>query len=374
MSDSPVSLPDHAPAAAPAMKPRASWLTRLLLVFLLLLHVATLVAGYWLWRHIGMGQQADAAQSQSLGSELQQLKNELAEQEAGHTRFRQQTISTLKETSEKLRGLDRIDTSYWRLAEAEFLLKQAHQRLFITKDAETADLLLASADAAIMQQKDPSLLPVRSAIAQDRAALRKVPRVDRDGIYLRLQALSAQVGALTSENRFLQSGDGLLTEADSVLGYGEQLWQRLLSIVRIRHYDQPVMPLLPPEQELYLRQNLQLALVQSQLGLLQGHQETYAGNLERAFAWVNQYCDSNDPVVRSWIEEAQTLMRIDTAPALPDISGSLRSVQKLIEQRAEEIQRTLLLEDGELMSEDDDGDAPAAVAEPVTEPAAEGTP
>lgn len=45
---------------------------------------------------------------------------------------------------------------------------------------------------------------MRTAIASDRAALRKVPRVDHDGIYLRLQALSSQVGMLASANRFLQ--------------------------------------------------------------------------------------------------------------------------------------------------------------------------
>jgi uncharacterized protein HemX len=72
--------------------------------------------------------------------------------------FRQKVTDILSDNSEKLRSLDRIDTSYWRLAEAEFLLKQAHQRLFITHDADTADLLLASAEAAIMQQKDPGLI------------------------------------------------------------------------------------------------------------------------------------------------------------------------------------------------------------------------
>lgn len=349
-------------ATPQAGKPRASWLTRLALLLLFVLNLATLAGGTWLWRQLDLAGHERALLQQSLQQQTTltgELKGKLEEQVASDNRFRSQTTEILKETSEKLRGLDRIDTSYWRLAEAEFLLKQAHQRLFITHDADTADLLLASADGAIMQQKDPGLLPVRSAIAHDRAALRKVPRIDREGVYLRLEALSSQVGALTQENRFLPAMvEEEMPAEDPLAGYGEMLWQRLLSIVRIRHHDQPVLPLLPPEQEMYLKQNLQLALVQAQLGLLQSQQQTYTGNLERAHAWVSQYCQTSDPMVASWLEEAQALMRLNIAPELPDISGSLRSVQKLIEQRAEDIQRALMLDESN--APDDAGETGAA--------------
>ena len=205
-----------------------------------------------------------------------------------------------------------------------------------------------------MQQKDPGLLPVRSAIAKDRVALKNVPRVDRDSLYLRLQALSSQVGMLTSNNRFLRADDetGVDTEAEEK-SYVDVLWERLLSIVRIRHYDQPVEPLLPPEQQLYFSQNLQLALLQSQLGLLQSQQETYASNLARAHAWVNQYCQTSDPVVAEWLNEAQALMRIEIAPPMPNISDSLAIVQKLIEQRADEIRKALMLGDDTDVDADD---------------------
>lgn len=358
------------PASKTAPKLRASWLTRLALLSLFVLNLAAIAGGVWLWRQFDLTGHEQSLQQQALQQQVSQvteLKGRLEEQVASDNRFRQQTTEILKETSEKLRGLDRIDTSYWRLAEAEFLLKQAHQRLFITHDADTADLLLASADGAIMQQKDPGLLPVRSAIARDRAALRKVPRVDHEGVYLRLDALLSQVGLLTSENRFLQAADDTAAAEVSSGSYSDMLWQRLLSIVRIRHHDQPVEPLLPPEQELYLKQNLQLALVQAQLGLLQSQQQTYASNLERANAWVSQYCQTSDPLVANWLQETQSLMRLNVAPELPDISGSLHAVQKVIEQRAEDIQRALNLDD---QDSSDEGDAGApATAEPSAAPA-----
>jgi uroporphyrin-3 C-methyltransferase len=333
--------------AQPARRP---WLALFALLLIFLLFAASAAGSYWLWTQL----QKNTAQQTEILQQLQQqqqhtetLQQKLDTEISSNGRFRKQTQETLKDSSEKLRNLDRIDTSYWRLAEAEFLIKQAHQRLFITHDAETADLLLASADAAIMQQKDPSLLQVRSAIATDRAALRKVPRVDRDGVYLRLQTLSSQVGMLTSDNRFLQQTDANTSAENTNSSYSEQLWQRLSTIVRIRHHDQLVEPLLPPEQEVYLHQNLQLVLVQAQLGLMQSQQQTYVSNLERAAAWVNQYCQTEDPFVRGWLEETQTLIRTNIAPDLPDISGSVRSVQKVIEQRIENIQRALSLDDDE---------------------------
>jgi len=337
------------PSAAVEKKRSASWLLYSALFILFLFNVTTIAGGVWLWQKLTLTDHERQLTQQAVNAQTEKavtLTETLAKQSEEAKQFRQKVTDILRDNSEKLRGLDRIDTSYWRLAEAEFLLKQAHQRLFITHDADTADLLLASAEGAIMQQKDPGLLPVRSAIAKDRTALKNVPRVDRDGIYLRLQALSSQVGMLTSDSRFLQADDDTADDANTEeKSYTDVLWERLLSIVRIRHYDQPVTPLLPPEQQLYFSQNLQLALLQSQLGLLQSQQETYASNLARAHAWVSQYCQTSDPVVAEWLNEAQALMRIEIAPPMPDVSDSLLIVQKLIEQRADEIRKALMLGD-----------------------------
>ena len=359
--DTAAKLPATASRTLPT---RTSWLVWLLMFLLFLLASAGIGSAFYVWMQSNnahtLQQQANDAQAKQLA----ELQNQFRDMQESDGRFRQQTIHVLTENSEKLRSLDRIDTSYWRLAEAEFLLKQAHQRLFITRDAATADLLLASADAAVMQQKDPGLLPVRSAIATDRAALRKVPRVDRDGLYLQLQALSSQVGLLASANRFLQEESN--AHEDETATYREKLLQRLMDIVRIRHYDQPVEPLLPPEQEVYLRQNLQLALVQAQLGLLQNQQQTYITNLERADAWVRQFCQTEDPVVQNWLTELNSMMRINIAPELPDISGSLHAVEKIIDKRAEEIQRSLMLE-GDEHADDDNVDNTSQPATVTTE-------
>jgi|GEM_PF-3483249 len=356
MTETP-TIYDATPTSAVEKKRGASWGMAAVLFLLFLCNVVTIAGSVWLWQQLSLSNHTAQTTQQALTEQTEKsstLKNAVEKQAEEAKLFRQKVTDILSDNSEKLRSLDRIDTSYWRLAEAEFLLKQAHQRLFITHDADTADLLLASAEAAIMQQKDPGLLPVRSAIAKDRVALKNVPRVDRDSLYLRLQALSSQVGMLTSNNRFLRADDetGVDTEAEEK-SYVDVLWERLLSIVRIRHYDQPVEPLLPPEQQLYFSQNLQLALLQSQLGLLQSQQETYASNLARAHAWVNQYCQTSDPVVAEWLNEAQALMRIEIAPPMPNISDSLAIVQKLIEQRADEIRKALMLGDDTDVDADD---------------------
>lgn len=352
-------------AGRTAARAKTSWLVWVSLLLVFLVASAGVAGAFFVWLEIRNANQLQQTLNGTQENQLATLQKQLKASQDAHDHFQQQTIRVLTENSEKLRGLDRIDTSYWRLAEAEFLLKQAHQRLFITHDAETADLLLASADAAIMRQKDPGLLPVRTAISSDRAALRKVPRVDHDGIYLRLQTLSSQVGTLASASRFLQDND---EEADdSELSYREQLMKRLTNIIRIRHHDQPVEPLLPPEQEVYLRQNVQLSLVQAQLGLLQNQQQTYTSNLEQVAAWVRQYCQTEDPVVQAWLSEVQALLRLDIAPELPDISGSYRTVEKIIEKRAEEIQRSLMLGDDE--HADDNTTTPAPTADTTEAPA-----
>ena len=88
------------------------------------------------------------------------------------------------------------DRESWLLAEAEYLLRLANQRLIMAGDAASAQALLSSADNILRELDDAGLHEVRGAVADDLAAVRAVPQVDVEGIYLRLSALVEQAGKL----------------------------------------------------------------------------------------------------------------------------------------------------------------------------------
>ena len=86
--------------------------------------------------------------------------------------------------------------SDWLLAEAEYLARLAQQRLQTERRVKSPLALLQSVDAILTQIDDPNLLQARSAVAADITSLRLTPDVDREGIYLELQALANSVEKL----------------------------------------------------------------------------------------------------------------------------------------------------------------------------------
>ena len=56
--------------------------------------------------------------------------------------------------------------------------------------------LLESADKILQQTDDVSIFAVRKSLAADIAALSAIPHIDQEGLYLKIDALSAQINQL----------------------------------------------------------------------------------------------------------------------------------------------------------------------------------
>ena len=85
----------------------------------------------------------------------------------------------------------------WELAEAEYLLRLASQRLAMEQASESAVALLKAADIIIRDSEQVGTYGIRRAIAADLAALSLVPSVDVEGVYASLAALSSLAAQLT---------------------------------------------------------------------------------------------------------------------------------------------------------------------------------
>ena len=84
----------------------------------------------------------------------------------------------------------------WMLAESEYLVRMAGRKLWLEHDLVSAITLLGNADERIKALNDPSLMPIRKALAEDIAQLKGMPRIDREGLTLKLAALSDQIELL----------------------------------------------------------------------------------------------------------------------------------------------------------------------------------
>lgn len=223
----------------------------------------------------------------------------------------------------------------WLLAEAEYLLRIANQRLQIEKDIGGAISALQAADEVLAESDDIGVYPVRQQLARELLALKGIENVDRTGLYLTLEAGIDSVNQLTDQALIHESapgfvgGDGSATLDATEGGPSllDQAWNQFTDtlgrIVVVRRLDEPVKPLLSPDQSAYARLNLQLMLEEAEMAVLRGNQALYERALAKARAAISDWYNPENPRVKALSDTLAELATRNVDPDLPDISKSL---------------------------------------------------
>lgn len=220
----------------------------------------------------------------------------------------------------------------WLLAEAEYLLRIANQRLLIEKDIRGALSALESADEVLRESDDIGVYPVRQQLAREILSLRGIQGVDRTGLYLKLEAAIASIHDLTDQALIHDQAPGFrMTEDPNAPTDGSNLfvrgWNRFLDtlkqVVVVRRLDEPVKPLLSPDQSAWARLNLQLMLEEAEMAVLRGNQPLYERALNKAITTVNDWYDATNPAIQGLADTLTELADRNVDPTLPDISQSL---------------------------------------------------
>ena len=338
------------PAKTP--KPGAQQTSLLPLIFALLalgVSIGLAVGGYFIWTQLQQltGEQADMEprleqKVQPLQSHLQAISNDW---QAGRREIEQQ-LGTLGDgqaaLGERVSQLaSRVGRSElgWTLAEVEYLLRVASESLQLRRDKRTAIAALKSADARLRELADPQLLPIREQLARELNQLREVPDVDFDGISLQLADDLQRIAGLPVAGSRYEPPEPNTTEFDSTRTAGnwrdlpQVIWSALKELFRVREYDKPVTPMLPPERAWFLKENLRLQLAAARLALLREDQQTYKQALLTATTWLKTWFDSEDPAVTAMAAGLEKLASVDIHPELPDVSKSLQRLRQLQKQQ-----------------------------------------
>ena len=272
--------------------------------------------------------------------QLQQSMGELqgqAERQAQAVQSFEEELATLRTELARFSAHDRES---WLLAEAEYLLRLSNQRLIMAGDTVAAQALLASADAVLRELDDVSLHSVRSAVASDLAAVRAVPKVDLEGIYVRLSALAEQADKLVIfqfPERDARPREATQEDWQARLQQGyEQALLKLSDYVIIRRRDVPMQALMDPQWEGLVRQNLRMLLEQAQVALLSSNQVLYESSLERAQHWVAQFFESDAAAAQAMASEIRQLAALQVQVTMPEISRSLEALDGAIERRLQQ--------------------------------------
>lgn len=250
----------------------------------------------------------------------------------------------LQAQNKRLLSLSTTTREDWLLAEAEYLLKLANQRVLIEKNIDGADALLTEADTILRDLDDPDLFPLRKAIHDDLAELRLTVKVDQQGIYLSLASLSSQIESLPilpitktlpitnqSQERSFPINDTTLSLTEKVKISFNNVLDSLKEYIRITDRTENPILVLTPESALYLQQNLRLMIERAQLALMREQHVIYQSSLEQAKIWIKKYFPANEKRAL-FLKQLEIEKNKEISRVFPDITDSLELLHSYIEQ------------------------------------------
>ena len=301
-------------------------------------------------------------------SQTQSISKTLKEQQQQFGKFDQQAADVqsllnkqstdqrerLKQMDARLNGqqqrlltLSTTNREDWLLAEAEYLLRLASQRILIERAPQNAIALLETADGIVQQVAnglgDPELFAIRKSLAREIAELKLVAGVDKEGIYLSLQSYADEIDRLPrippstfNSGEFESVPDDPDPDAEPQTWY-QKAWSGLGDMlgvfdayIRYREDDLKVEPLASTEHLRTATLNIRLLLQQAQLAMLREDLVIYQNSLQKAQELVAEAFYSS-PEALAYQQALKELSSKNIAPTLPDISESLKLLHGYIQ-------------------------------------------
>lgn len=278
------------------------------------------------------------SQLNDLGARLDAVTRELAGMDTAGADMLTDLQAQVDEVVAEIRANAGTSSQDWIMAEVEYLIRLGTQRLLTEGDTEGTLALFKAADQIVRDAEGIAAYDLRRALARDIAALEAVPKVDVEGIFLRLSALASQVEQLRQRQLEFKVETPQESVSEPVesgyfqrfLGLLRRGGEQLAGLVDYRAGGPRIEPILPPSEEYYLRQNLMLKLELAQLALLRGQQPLYADSLADAQSWIVERFDPADPTTTAVLTGLMELQMVNVEASVPDLSESLLEIRRLM--------------------------------------------
>ena len=314
-----------------------SWLTTLFLF--ILLAAAAGASGYFILE-INRERSADQAEIRSLADRVDALQQGQASLAENSRRL----DSSLARTGEQVTGIlhnlnslqrQREGAAGWKLAEINYLLRIASQRLALVGDVDTVVAVLQSADAGLREIPDPALIPAREQLIADINRLKAVPGTDFTGLALALGDLAERADQLPlnlaapAEESRAPVDDPVATE-NRWRRFARGLWQELKTLVVISRTDNNTAALLAPRERFFLHRNLRLQLEAARLAVLVRDEVQLRKSANACLDWLNEFFDTGDNRVRGALEILESAAGADLQEPAPSIDATLDAFEEYL--------------------------------------------
>lgn len=245
--------------------------------------------------------------------------------------------STRKNLSEEIQKLQRQlgkTRGDWLLADAEYLLSVANQRLLLMGDVNTTMEALEAADQRLRESGDATAYKVREQLAKDISAISKVNAVDIVGIYAVLQNLGSQIDSLTLLLPYAGKNETIKPIAAEARKEPKDLMEQLETMVTIRHVQQHVNEILTPEQAQFIREQLHVKLEIVKIALVQQNDALFQKSLADTQKWIlGNFAKEKE--ADHFLAALDKIADVRIRSQFPDISLSLKMLRDITKLRIE---------------------------------------
>lgn len=229
----------------------------------------------------------------------------------------------------------------WLVADAEYLLSVANQRLHLMGDINTTKMALEAADQRLRESGDNAAFRVREQIVKEIKALEQVKSPDIVGIYSSVQILKDKVknlavllpyaGKPLTESKQVHDHEQAQDSDHSVLNSALHL---LEGYVTVKHSDQPVTEIITVEDAEFIKQQLNVKLEMIKISLVQQNDALFQTNITDAVHWVKTNFTKNKNS-KDVLDQLADLKAVQLRTQFPDISKSLKMLKDITKLRIE---------------------------------------
>ena len=204
------------------------------------------------------------------------------------------------------------------IAEVDYLLRLANERLKLFSDPAAADQALEVADMHLAALDNPMYLGVRQDIATARRDLASVNIPDYMEITSHLDSIQEEIVSLPFH------GAAPVT-TDSEQAAGDGWWEKVKGVfsglVTVRRSTEEENKRISLQDKDFIRQRVWLQLEIAHLSLMRRDQEAFRTSLKRVQESLSTWFDADDNSYQTVKQGIDDLMAIEVKVAVPDITA-----------------------------------------------------
>jgi len=212
------------------------------------------------------------------------------------------------------------------LAEVDYLLRLANERVKLFADPAAADQALEVADMHLAALDNPMYLGVRQDIATVRRELAAVTMPDFLAIAGQLDELQQKIPALPFQDDVVPEQESTDIEGD---GWWEKLKGAFSGLVTVRRSSEQENQRISLQDKDFVRQRVWLQLEIAHLALMRRDQAAFRGSLARARETIDTWFDPADPTCQQVAAELDGLASLPIEVDVPDITAPWSTLRLL---------------------------------------------